>query len=427
MLVVALRDEIGSGKSSTLQRLGTELAGRIDGFIAVGGVRDDHTRGAREYRLQRVSNGETVPFATRTDVGYDIHPDARKTIEQWTSDFASEVFVIDEFGKWELEENGHWWLWEEMRIRKPRIVVVAVQSRVFDALEKKMGGFDLVIHSGEEQKVLQAYKQLKDWERLALGSGIATGLENTIGTWMHSIRFPLVGTVMPSLQAATMERVGRKLDDRSLLIWLPFITSASKSWAPSPTRFNTLIAISMQGWMFVAVHRALGWNRLSYFLSAALMGSWAAMQWFVIQYLVLGQELSRGYSLLQNVLGFRSLQLSHFVFGITITNGVVVAISALLLSGKLTVESASKYKLANRTSGKVTFWIPTIVILALMVVTQRSTSQVIQFLIQVLGVCAFFWALSVLVRQDRVRRFFMKGMGWGPSFLLRKTLQNSIP
>lgn len=422
MLVIALCDEIGSGKSWTLARLCDRLNGKVDGFIAVGGERDLPNRGAVQYELQRISTGETVPYATRTDFGYSIDQHAKRTIENWAAEFQSDIFVIDEFGKWELEENGHWWLWEEMRIRKPRIVVVVVQQRVFSELEKKMGGFDLVIKVGEEEKIIEAYHQLKDWERLAVGSGVAIGIENSIGQWLHTIHFPFIGTVMPAMQAATMSRVGKQLEDKSLLIWLPFITGASRSWAPTPRRITTMVAITMQGWMFVVIHRLLGWNRLSFAISAALMGAWAMSQWFLIQYLLLGKELVKGYKSLLMLVEIETIGLPVFILAATFLNALFVSCSAIVMAGKTPTELPRSENKRERYSSKFLFWIPTAIVLALMLTSGRSMLDIALLLVQIVGVCAIFWALSVVIRQDKVRRIVARFLGWGPSFLLRKAL-----
>ena len=67
--------------------------------------------------------------------------------------------------------------------------------------------------------------------------GASSGaIECSLGTWLHTIRFPLVGTAMAPIQAAVLAIASQGLGNRGRVVWISTIAAGLKSLSPSGRR-----------------------------------------------------------------------------------------------------------------------------------------------------------------------------------------------
>jgi hypothetical protein len=76
------------------------------------------------------------------------------------------------------------------------------------------------------------------------------------------------------------------------------VAAGLKALSPAGNRLRPMLAITMQGILFTLATRVLGWHRAGLFAGGFLVGLWAGTQGILMQYLLVGQDLFRGYDAL---------------------------------------------------------------------------------------------------------------------------------
>ncbi|HRI43077.1 MAG TPA: DUF2478 domain-containing protein [Fimbriimonadaceae bacterium] len=303
MLLLAVTGPIGSGKSSGLASFAGAAAqlGLVDGFVALAGERDEPDRGAADYALHMLADGRLLPLATRQPIGYTIDTATVQELSAWVANLRPgiDVLILDEFGRWEAEGQGHWHLWDFVLAAKPKLLVIGVKQSALVQIEGRMGRrFDHIL-SAQDGNVVDALldiaAQRPDWERVGKFGAGAGALEMTVGAALHTVKFPLTGMAMSSAQAAVLTVAGDGLLHRTRVVWVSFIASGLKALSPSGKRVGPMVAIAMQGLLFTLSTALAGWNAVGVFVGGALMGAWASSQGFIVQYLMLGGALEKAY------------------------------------------------------------------------------------------------------------------------------------
>lgn len=186
-------------------------------------------------------------------------------------------------------------VWPSIIAAKPDVVVCAATETVINGIELRLDWtFDLridVIAPDAAERLRQACTELGEWTRLGLWGGAAGGVEIGLGTLLHSTRVPLRGLTLCSMQAAMLTFASASLSRRSRVLWVAVISAGLKAFSPGGGRVRPMVAISVQGVLFSQTVQLLGWNYLGVGLGGALMGMWAALQGFFLQYLLLGSDL----------------------------------------------------------------------------------------------------------------------------------------
>lgn len=308
-LLIAVTGGPGSSKTRTLAELASSQAARgsrVEGLLAIAGARREATRGADEYWIRILGTGQELSWCVRDDTldpPYRFEADTARKLHAWAERLAHlppvPLLVLDEFGKFEARGEGLMPLWPALLAAAPQIVVIATREIHLPTIEARLGRkFDLVVAAGEAgtlAKLQRACEDFGEWTRLGLFGGAAGGIEMTVGSALHAMKVPLRGLAMSSLQGAMMVFAGTGLAQPGRVVWVPFISGGLKALSPAGNRVRPMIAIIMQGLLFGAAVQALGWNMFGLALGGALIGAWAALQGFLLQYLMLGQEMVRAY------------------------------------------------------------------------------------------------------------------------------------
>jgi len=445
VLIVAVTGPIGAGKSTALLEFAQLALHRLtlDGFVAVAGERDVVGRGASTYDVHFMSGGQTLPFAQRAAIGYSVDSTTSAALRSWADTLGSDIDVVimDEFGRWEADGNGHWPLWEAIRMKRPRMVVLGVRQDSLSAIEARIGHpFDLVIPAGPEASVtlLDVAMQRPDWERVGKFGAGAGVLEATVGAALHTIKFPLTGMAMSSAQAAVLTVTAERLERRSRTFWVSSIASGLKALSPSGSKLGPMLAIAMQGLLYTASITILGWNMLGAFVGGALMGAWASSQGFFVQYLMLGNGIGKAYDeVVRWVAGHLHLQLPS----LPVAFGIVVGVNALLAGtvaatfwrsrhryeDRFDAWMAARQPLTRRRSrwkAALGLGLPTLIVVAILLSSGTAWSEAALIVGRALGVTLLLFALVQRWRPAALIGLLAKRGKWGPAYALRSALED---
>jgi len=308
-LLVAVTGAPGEGKTGLLAALVAEqqAAGRrVEGLLALAGERTAPNEGARHYFLRILGHPDEWPWAERDDSQtppYVFEAGTKQRLQLWAQDLAgtppADLLVLDEFGRFEARGEGLMPLWPRLVAAGPRLVVMSVRRGCEAEIEARLGRpFDLRIAASSPEaasRLRQACADFGEWTRLGLIGGAAGGLEMTVGSLLHATQVPARGLAMSSLQGAMMTFAGFGLAQPGRVVWVPFLSAGLKALSPAGSRIRPMVAIVMQGLLYGASVQVLGWNALGVTLGGLLIGAWSALQGFLLQYLLLGEDLFRAY------------------------------------------------------------------------------------------------------------------------------------
>lgn len=431
MLLVAITGSVGSGKSTLLRDFAerSREGGRlVDGFISMAGKRSRYNEGADEYTWHWLLSGTDIRFAKRDEEGkFEIQPAAMASLMAWAEHIPpkQDLIVLDEFGKWEANGEGILPCWSGVLAAKPRMVVVTLREDLCKEIEKQIGRkFHVVLdaESGDvKQRLDSMMAELKDWEVVGSWGAASGGLECTLGTYLHTARFPFTGTIMGSAQAATLSIASKSLGRKELLTWISIIAAGLKAFSPGGTRIGPMIAIAMQGLLFTIGAMIGRWRRIGFYLGSFLVGLWSALQGFFIQLLLLGGSLERAWGQ-----GARYVQ-SHFhivvpnmwiaVTIVAIFNGFLcIALSRIALK-KWNEGGPQTERFEVTTSGrrKILFWVPLVVVTLTYLFSGLPGEAIFWLILRVFAVSAALIGVGrLLMRVDFGRALARRGY-WGPA------------
>lgn len=241
-----------------------------------------------------------------------------------------DLLVLDEFGGLEAAGGGHLQAWRVVSAAPPGIVVLSVRDGLVPDIEAAIGQrFDRILDASHPETgaaLRTLLLEQRDWARIGLFGAGSGGFEWSVGSAVHAVRLPMRGLMLSSAQAAVMVFAGAGLGQRSRVVWVPFIAAGIKALSPAGNRVRPMIAITVQGLLFGASTRILGWNAVGIFLGGALVGSWATAQGFLLQYLLIGSDLLRAYDAL---VGWVQARWDVGLPGIALTLGIWFALWGL--------------------------------------------------------------------------------------------------
>jgi hypothetical protein len=465
-LLIALTGGPGSSKT----RLMAELAAaqiargqRVEGVLSIAGNRAAPDQGASEYWLRIIGSDVELPWATRDEAlnpPYFFEPGTARKVQAWAERLAHlpppPLLLLDEFGKFELRGLGLMPAWPQLVAASPHVVVLTVRDDLVGTMEELLGRkFDLSIPAQSPDALARLQRACEDfgeWTRIGLFGGAAGGLEMTLGSVLHATKIPLRGLAMCSLQGAMMVFAGTGLSQPGRVVWVPFISGGLKALSPAGNRVRPMIAIIMQGLLFGAAVQALGWHFLSIALGGALVGAWAALQGFVLQYLLMGDELIRAYDAvvlwLADKWHLSAPSLPWLVGAWAIFHAVIagsVALTAWYLRRppaalqrvieKETVRPAVAARAAGperprpawvgrlREFGRWQFWLPLLVVAAILLGSGRPWEAVAWLVLRFVAVGFVLIALVSLLRPARWAEAMRRRGWWGPALALSGALE----
>ncbi|MBI2813263.1 MAG: DUF2478 domain-containing protein [Opitutae bacterium] len=466
-LLIAVTGGLGSSKTRLLAELAAAqiAAGqRVEGVLSIAGHRAAPRAGASDYWLRILGSDSEHPWATRDeklDPPYLFEPGAVKKVQAWAERLRSlpppPLLVLDEFGKFEARGLGLMPVWPLLMESAPRIVVISVRDDLRETVERLIGRkFDLRIPAeapDARARLELACRDYGEWTRIGLFGGGAGGLEMTVGAALHATKIPLRGLVLSSLQAAMMVFAGTGLSQPGRVVWVPFISGGLKALSPAGDRVRPMIAIIVQGLLFGGAVQALGWNLFSIGLGGALVGAWAALQGFVLQYLLMGTDLVRAYDALVLWLAHRW----HLAApGLPSLLGAWAALHALAAGGAaltawcLRRPPAGLQGLIERESGdgisrpgpvaehpgwaqrlrefgRWQFWLPLLIVAAILLGSGRPWEGVAWLVLRFFAVGCVLVALVSLLRPARWAEALRRRGWWGPALAFSGALRRRAP
>lgn len=452
-LLVAVTGQPGEGKTRLLASLADDFTARhrrVAGLLALAGERPDPSRGALSYRLRLVGEEGDLPWAERDEgrtppYRFDAATFAR--LETWARRLGAgpspELLVLDEFGPCEAAGGGLMPLWPLCLAARPGIVVLSVRPAALEAVERRLGrDFDLhlpVHDPATPRRLRQACADFGEWTGLGLWGGAAGACELSLGSSLHALRVPLRGAALSAVQATMLTFASAGLAAPGRVVWVAGIAAGLKAFAPGGGRVRPMVAICVQGSIFATAVQLIGWNILGVVVGGAGIGAWAALQGFLVQYLLLGQDLVDAYARVSRWLvdlGFVSLpSWSVLIGGWAVFHGALAA-GAAGAAWRLRVPpprlrrlwaqaeplstaqpALPKPLLARwaREFARWPFWVPLVLVVAVLFATGRPWEDLAWLVIRFLAVGLVLFALLSLVQPTRCAAALRRRGWWGPA------------
>ncbi|MDI1336277.1 MAG: DUF2478 domain-containing protein [Lacunisphaera sp.] len=456
-LLIAVTGGPGSSKTHLLAELAAaQLARgqRVEGVLALAVGRRVPHEGANEYWLRLIGTGRELSWAVRDESlnpPYYFEPETEKKLQTWAARLGSlppaPLLLLDEFSKFEAKGQGLMPLWPVLAASAPHVVVIAVREGLVGEIEQVLGRkFDLCIPSSDPaalSRLGRACEDFGEWTRIGLYGGASGGLEMTIGSALHALKLPS-GLVMSSLQAAMMVFAGTGLSQPGRVVWVPFISGGLKALSPAGNRLRPMLAIMVQGLLFGASVQMLGWNFVALGLGGALVGAWAALQGFFLQYLLLGQDLVKAYDTAVLWLADRwhiSAPGLPWLVGAWAVLHALVAAGSALTAWKLKQPPAALQELIEqenlstpplpvrrgwqrlREFGQWQFWLPLLVVVAILLSSGQPWESVAWLALRFVAVGCVLIALVSLLRPARWAEHLRKRGWWGPALAFSGALR----
>lgn len=344
-------------------------------------------------------------------------------------------------------------IWPAVAAAQPHVVVIAVREGLVEQIEQLFGRkFDLCIPATAADalpRLQRACEDYGEWTRLGLYGGAAGGVEVTVGTALHAGKIPLRGLALSSVQAAMMVYAGSGLNQPGRVVWVPFISAGLKALSPAGSRMRPMVAIIMQGLLFGGTVQALGWNRFALGLGGALVGAWAAMQGFVLQYLMLGPDMVKAYDA---VVLWLAQKWSITAPGLPWLVGAWAALHAAVSAGAAltawrlrrppamlqTIIDREKARVAVRTtnhpfprrwSGRLRefahwqFWLPLLVVAVILLASGGTWEAIAWLVLRFITVACVLMAVVSLLKPARWAEHLRRYGWWGPAVAMRGALR----
>jgi len=331
--------------------------------------------------------------------------------------------------------------WPKIAQSRPRMIVVTLREGFRSEIEQQMGRpFDRVFESDAadtKDQLLAMFAELKDWELVGVYGAGSGGVECSLGTWLHAIRFPFTGTVMGSLQAAVLAMASSHIGRKELVVWISTISAGLKAISPGRNRVTPVVAITVQGFLFTIGAFVGRWTKLGFALGAFLVGAWAVFQGFVIQYLFFGRALELTFdasaTYLHKQVGVNAPNMWVFVGVMCVLNGALAIAVTLLTIGKhkegLTkLLSKASTGERSKTTTHLLFWVPLILVTSILFLAREQPGVILWMLMRVLGVSLSLYGLAkVMHRLDYAKLLARFGL-WGPAVAMRTAAEKtSLP
>jgi hypothetical protein len=461
-LLIAITGGPGSSKTRLLAELAmAQLARgqRVEGVLSIAGNRLKPDQGANEYWLRIIGSDIELPWAIRDDAlspPYFFEPGTARKIQAWAERLRNlpptPLLLLDEFGKFEARGLGLMPVWPLLVAAAPQVVVLTVRDDLVETMEELLGRpFDLRIpaqSSGALAQLQRACQDFGEWTRIGLFGSAAGGLEMTVGSALHAAAIPLTGLVMSSLQAAMMVFAGTGLSQPARVVWVPFISGGLKALSPAGNRVRPMLAIIMQGLLFGTAVQALGWNLFSLGLAGALVGAWAALQGFALQYLLIGHDLVRAYDAVVLWVADKwhiAAPGLPWLVGAWAVLHALVAASATLAAWRLRRPPVALQRLIEKETARPLaassaaprrsawgrrarefarwqFWLPLLVVATILLGSGRSWETVAWLVLRFIAVGFVLMSLVSLLRPARWAEALRRRGWWGPAVALSGAL-----
>jgi hypothetical protein len=207
-----------------------------------------------------------------------------------------------------------------------------------------------------------------------------------------------------------------------------------------------MLAISVQGVLFTGATILFGWNIFGIMLGGFLIGAWAAAQGVLLQLLFVGGDLVRMYDV---VLQWIAQKLHLPLFGLVGLLFLWSSIAGMFSSGvtlyaytrrhrtperlqRLLVKGAANFVAEDtQRSWKSTlkqslhdltrpfFWIPIVILMALILVSGSSLENVFWIAVRASTIAMIFFSLARAFDPRSFLNWLRKRGYWGPAYAFR--------
>lgn len=461
-LLIAVTGGPGSSKTQLLAELAGHQLGRgqrVEGVLALAVGRRLPNGGADEYWLRLIGSGQELSWAVRDDSldpPYYFEPETERKLHTWAARLASlppsPLLILDEFSKFEARGKGLMPLWPVLAASAPQVVVIAVREGLVAEIEQVLGRkFDLCVPAAAPdalQRLGRACEDYGEWTRIGLFGGAAGGLEMTVGAVLHAAHIPFTGLVMSSLQTAMMVFAGAGLGQPGRVVWVPFISGGLKALSPAGNRVRPMLAIVMQGLIFGGTVQSLGWNVFALGLGGALVGAWAALQGFLLQYLLLGNDLMHAYETVVRWVAEHwhlSTPSLPWLLGAWAALHAVAAGGSALTAWKLKQPPVAVQEMLDKETitappmaarpgwrrlrdfGQWQFWLPFLLVATILLGSGRPWVAVLWLALRFLAVGCVLIAMLSLLRPARWAEQLRSRGWWGPALAFSGALRRRQP
>lgn len=461
-LLIAVTGGPGASKTSLLAELAAAQLSRghrVEGVLALAGHRRAPDQGADEYWLRLIGSDQELSWAVRDESlipPYYFEPETERKLRTWAERLGTmpptPLLVLDEFSKFEVMGKGLMPLWPALAAAQPHVVVIAVREGLVEKIEQLFGRkFDLCIAATAPDalpRLQRACEDYGEWTRLGLYGGAAGGVEVTVGAALHAAKIPLRGMALSSVQAAMMVYAGSGLSQPGRVVWVPFISAGLKALSPAGSRVRPMIAIIMQGLLFGGMVQALGWNLVALGLGGALVGAWSALQGFVLQYLMMGEELLKAYDAvvlwLAQKWSITAPGLPWLVGAWALLHAAVSA-GATLTAWRLRRPPAMLQNIIDRehagAAARVTahpfprrwpkrllefahwqFWLPLLVVATIILASGGTWEEIVWLVLRFIAVACVLMAVVSLLKPARWAEQLRRYGWWGPAVAMNGAL-----
>jgi len=446
--------EPGTGKTRLLAELAARQRARgdkVDGFLAAAGTRRVPDEGAADYHVRLLATGEELPWAVRDEKRmppYRFDEITFFRLQDWANGLApnTPLVLLDEFAKFEARGEGLMPLWPALCAQRPRIVVMAVRAGLAAEIEARLGRrFDLTVDASAPDALARLERicdEFGEWTRIGLFGGASGTIEMSLGSALHATKIPFRSTFLSALQGAMMVFAGFGLAEPGRVVWMGFISAGLKALSPTGNRLRPMLAIFMQGFLFGTTVQLIGWNVVAIALGGMFIGAWAALQSFLIEYLLLGDDLFRAYDSVVLWLArhwhIQAPGLPWLVGGWALVHGLICAATAFA-AWRLQQPPAALRRILEQEAGQATpaaakkqrahaprwvrlleftrwkFWLPLVIVAGILLAGGSSWEQVGWLCLRFIAVGLVLMALVSLIRPAGWAVHLRRLGWWGPA------------
>lgn len=462
VLLIALTGRPGQGRTALLAQLAAEFRQtdrRVEGVLAVAEQRGAPDAGAQSYRLHLLGESQELPWAERLPEAakddavpaYVFDPAAHRQLHLWAEGLRkkppADLLLLDEFGKLEARGDGLMPLWPALVASAPAIAVLSVREHLVSEIEQRLGRrFDVKIAASEPEataRLRQACADFGEWTRLGLWGGAAGGIEVGAGSLLHGLRVPLRGLTLSSVQAGLLTVASAGLGQPGRVAWVALVSSGLKALSPGGNRIRPMVAITMQGLLFGGSVQLLGWNAAGLAVGGALIGTWAALQGYLLQYLLLGEELANTYarlvSWLETSWRITAPDLPVVLAAWAALHASAAAGAALVAwkwrnppavlqrvidrelaslaipAPEMKPRPASRWRRLAREMRRWQFWLPPVIVLGVLLASGSGWEPAAWVLVRFVGVGVVVLAILSLIQPRWIADWLRRRGWWGPA------------
>lgn len=226
------------------------------------------------------------------------------------------------------------------------------------------------------------------------------------------------------------------------VMWVSFISSGLKALSPAGSRLRPMLAIFVQGFLFGSTVQVLGWNVLAIALGGMLMGLWAALQGFLLEYLMLGGDLLKAYDSMvlwiAQRLHLQAPTLPWVVGGWALVHGSICAVTCVFAWRLQQPPAAIRRILEQEAAGGTTpvaaaqparaarwarwleftrwkFWLPLVIVAGILLAGGSSWEKIGWLTLRFVAVGLVLMALVSLLRPARWSEQLRRRGWWGPA------------